>query len=64
MLRSDWLIHKFAYIYLNTVYIRKVMKTDPRFKHIIHQFDPWHIAKSFVKKLTKASKTKSKAMLL
>ena len=44
--------------------IRKVMKTDPRFKHIIHQFDPWHIAKGFVKKLTKASKTKSKAMFL
>ncbi|XP_057302544.1 uncharacterized protein LOC130636732 [Hydractinia symbiolongicarpus] len=38
--------------------IRKLMRTDPRFNHIFHQFDPWHIAKGFVKKLTKASKKK------
>ena len=44
--------------------IRKVMKTDPRFTHIMHQFDPWHISKGFVKKLTKASKNKGKVVLM
>lgn len=43
--------------------IRKLMRTDPRFNHIFHQFDPWHIAKGFVKKLTKASKKKGESLL-
>ena len=38
------------------VQIKQLMKSDPRFKHILHQFDPWHIAKGISKKMTKASK--------
>ena len=30
--------------------IKKLMKTDERFKHIEHQFDPWHVAKGILKK--------------
>ena len=41
--------------------IKKLMRTDPQFKHIIHEFDPWHIGKSIIKKLLKASKKKGKA---
>ena len=30
--------------------IKKLMRTDSRFNHIDHQFDPWHIAKGLLKK--------------
>ena len=40
--------------------IKKLMRTDPRFKDIIHAFDAWHIAKGLLKKLIKASKKKGK----
>ena len=29
---------------------KKLMKTDEKFKHIEHQFDPWHVAKRILKK--------------
>ena len=38
------------------VQIKYLMKSDPHFKHILHQFDLWHIAKCISKKMTKASK--------
>lgn len=38
--------------------IKKLMRTDQRFKHIKHQFDPWHVGKGILKKLLRASKTK------
>lgn len=40
--------------------IRKLLRTDPRFLAIIHQFDIWHIAKSLLKALSKAAKKKGK----
>lgn len=40
------------------IQIKKLMATDPRFSNIIHQFDPWHVAKNISKQLIKASKTK------
>ena len=40
--------------------IRKLMATDQRFIHIIHQVDPWHLAKNLSKKLCKLGKKKSK----
>ncbi|XP_057308714.1 uncharacterized protein LOC130646995 [Hydractinia symbiolongicarpus] len=45
------------------VSIKKLMQTDPRFKHIIHQFDPWHIGKGILKKMIKASKKKDFQLL-
>lgn len=42
------------------VQIKKLMETDPRFASIIHQFDPWHVAKNISKQLVKASKNKGK----
>ena len=38
--------------------IKKLMRTDPRFTNILHQFDAWHIGKGLIKKLLKASKKK------
>ena len=29
---------------------KKLMKTDEKFKHIEHQFDPWHVANRILKK--------------
>lgn len=40
------------------VMIRKLMATNTKYKHIKHQFDPWHIAKGILKKLVKFSKKK------
>ena len=40
------------------IQIKKLMTTNPRFEKIIHQFDPWHVAKNISKQLVKASKTK------
>ena len=40
--------------------IKKLMKEDERFIHIVHVFDPWHIGKGLIKKLIKASKRKGK----
>ena len=40
------------------VQIKKLMATDERFTHIIHQFDPWHLAKNISKKLTKLAQKK------
>lgn len=40
------------------IQIKKLMATDDRFNHLIHQFDPWHMAKCISKSLTKASKKK------
>ena len=36
--------------------IKKLMRVDDRYNHIIHQFDPWHIGKSIIKKLLQASR--------
>ena len=41
-------------------FIKKLMRTDPRFKDIIHAFDDWHIVKGLLKKLIKASMKKGK----
>ena len=38
--------------------IKKLMRTGSRFTHIEHQFDPWHIAKGFLKKIMKAASKK------
>ena len=38
--------------------VKREMKTNPKFTHIKHQFDPWHIAKGLSKKINKATKTK------
>ena len=38
------------------VQIKKIMNKDERYKHIIHEHDPWHIAKGISKKLVQASK--------
>ena len=46
------------------IQIRKLMKVDPEFNDIKHQFDPWHIAKGICKKLHKASKKKARESLL
>lgn len=40
------------------IQIKKLMETDDRFKHLIHQFDPWHLAKNISKKLVKLAKKK------
>ena len=40
------------------VSIKKLMKTDERFKHIEHQFDPWHVAKGILKKIMQSAATK------
>lgn len=40
------------------IQIKKLMDTDERFTHLIHQFDPWHMAKNINKKLTLLSKQK------
>lgn len=40
------------------IQIRKMMASNPRYAHIIHQFDPWHLAKNISKKLTKLAKKK------
>lgn len=44
--------------------IRKLMRVDPTFKNIKHQFDPWHIAKGICKKLNKAAKKNALKSLL
>ena len=44
--------------------IRKLMRVDPAFNNIKHQFDPWHIAKNICKKINKASKKKARESLL
>ena len=38
--------------------IKKLMRTEDKYKGIIHQFDPWHIGKGIFKKIIKASKKK------
>ena len=40
------------------VSIKKLMKIEERFRHIFHQFDPWHVGKSILKKIMKASQKK------
>ena len=37
------------------VSIKKLMKTDERFRHIFHQFDIWHVEESILKTIMKAS---------
>ena len=44
--------------------IKKLMRVDPNFNDIKHQFDPWHVAKSICKKINKAAKLKSREDLL
>ena len=34
------------------------MKTDEIFKHIEHQFNPWHVAKRILKKIMQSAATK------
>ena len=38
--------------------IKRKMKSNWKFTHIKHQFDPWHIAKWLSKKINRATKTK------
>lgn len=38
--------------------IRKLMRTDVRFKHIKHVIDPWHVIKGIKKKLNAKAKKK------
>ena len=38
--------------------IKKLMRTEERFQDILHQFDPWHVGKSLLKKFMKASQKK------
>ena len=45
------------------IQIKKLMRTDPRFSEIIHQFDPWHVAKNISKQLVKSSKSKGNKIL-
>ena len=42
------------------VSIKKLMKTDERFKHIEHQFDPWHLPKGILKKIMQSAATKGR----
>ena len=44
--------------------IRRLMRMDPDYNSINHQFDPWHIAKAICKKLNKAAKIKARQILL
>ena len=44
--------------------IRKLMRVDPGFNDIKHQFDPWHAAKGICKSLNKASMKKNRSKLL
>jgi hypothetical protein len=46
------------------IQIRKMMQTSPRYKHIIHQFDPWHMAKNVNKNLMKLGKKTGNRSLL
>lgn len=39
--------------------VKCLMKTKP-YRHILHQFDAWHVAKSVLKKLKAESKEKRK----
>ena len=32
------------------IQIKKLMSSDERFKHIIYQFDPWHMAKNIYRR--------------
>ena len=41
------------------VSIKKLVKTDERFKHIEHQFDPWHVAKGIFKNIMQSAAKKS-----
>ena len=36
--------------------IRKLMRMDPRFNHIKHEFDPWHVIKGIAKKMRAVAK--------
>ena len=38
--------------------IKKLMRTKDEYKEIVHQFDPWHVAKNILKKVMAASKKK------
>ena len=40
------------------IQIRKLMRTDPEFNNIKHQFDPWHVIKGVSKKKNLAAKKK------
>ena len=42
------------------VSIKKLMKADERFKHIEHQFDPWHVAKGILKKIMSSTAKKAR----
>ncbi|XP_057311946.1 uncharacterized protein LOC130649632 [Hydractinia symbiolongicarpus] len=44
--------------------IRKLMRVNPEFNTIKHQFDPWHVAKNINKKINKIAKKKSHESLL
>lgn len=38
--------------------IKKLMREAARYRHLTHQFDPWHFARSIKKKLLKLFKKK------
>ena len=40
------------------VSIKRLKKTDERFKYIEHQFDPWHVARGILKKFMQSAATK------
>ena len=40
------------------VSIKKLMKTNERFQHMLYQFDPWYVGESILKKLWKLLRRK------
>ena len=40
------------------VSIKKLMKIDERFRHMLYQFDPWYVGKNILKKLWKLLRRK------
>ena len=43
--------------------VKREMKTNPKFTHIKHQFDPWHIAKGLSKKINSYKDQRSRCYL-
>ena len=45
------------------VSVKKLMKTDERFKHIKLQFDPWPVAIGILKKILQSAATKDRSYI-